>query len=192
MDTESEKPTLKTEIILGKDLPEETIQMMEAQRIKEYGSNSKDFRNKERDSTFFFLKEGDEVKAFGMLKPVTIYYEDQTIPVMGIANVIAVEKSKGWGSVIMQQITEYLERNKIPGWGNTYSGNFEFYKKCGYTFIPGLLQRMVYIKDNGEELTTNAQTEEGEDYSMFIYDSQGALKDIVEGDKRVVIKVPFW
>ncbi len=49
---------MKTEIILGKDHPEETIQMMGAQRIKEYGSDSKDFRNNERDSTFFFLKEG--------------------------------------------------------------------------------------------------------------------------------------
>ncbi len=92
-----------------------------------------------------------------MLKPVTVYYEDQEIPVMG----------------------------------NTYSGNFEFYKKCGYKFIPGLLQRMVYVKDNGEESRTNAQTKEREDYSMFIYDPQSALKDIVEGNKRVIIKVPL-
>jgi len=183
---------LRTEILLGKDLPEEVIKMMEDQRVKEYGENTKDFRNKERESTFFFLKDDDEVKAFGMLKPVTLYYEGKPYPIMGIANVMAVEKSKGWGKVLMQQITEYLERNKIPGMGNTYSGNFEFYKKCGYTFVPGLLQRMVYLKDNGEEVRTESQTEEGEDYSMFIYDSQNILKDVVEGKKRVVIKVPFW
>ncbi len=186
------KVDLRTEILLGKDLPEEVIKMMEDQRVKEYGENTKDFRNKERESTFFFLKGDDEIKAFGMLKPVTLYYKDRSYPIMGIANVIAIEKSKGWGKVLMQKITEYLEINIIPGMGNTYSGNFEFYKKCGYTFVPDLLQRMVYVKDNGKEETTETHTEEGEDYSMFIYDSQNILKEVVEGDKRVVIKVPFW
>ena len=186
------KVDLRTEILLGKDLPEEVIKMMEDQRVKEYGENTKDFRNKERESTFFFLKGNDEVKAFGVLKPVNLYCEAQSYPIMGITNVIAVEKSKGWGKVLMKQITEYLERNKIPGMGNTYSGNFEFYKKCGYTFVPDLLQRMVYVKDNEEEVRTETRTEEGEDYSMFIYDSQNILKDVVEGNKRVVIKVPFW
>lgn len=48
--------------------------MMNSQRIKEYGENTKDFKNNEQDSTFFFLKERDEIKAFGMLKPITLYY----------------------------------------------------------------------------------------------------------------------
>lgn len=45
------------------------IQMVENQRISEYGEITKDFRRQERGSIFFFLYEGPSVKAFGMLKP---------------------------------------------------------------------------------------------------------------------------
>ncbi len=187
MSTEEEKTNLRTEIVLGRGLSPETIDMMNSQRIKEYGENTKDFRRNEQESTFFFLKEGEEVKAFGMLKPVTIYYEDKPYQIMGIANVIAIEKSKGLGTILMRQITNYLEENNQVGVGNTYTGNFEFYKKCGYTFVPGLLERFVYIKDSGEEEKT-----ETEGYDLFVYDSKNALKDVIEGDGPVVIKVPFW
>jgi hypothetical protein len=71
--------------------------------------------------------------------------------------------------------------------GNTYVDNFEFYKKCGYKFVPGLLPRFVYKKDNGEEARTETQN-----YEMFVYDSQNALKNVIEGNNPVVIKVPFW
>jgi hypothetical protein len=127
------------------------------------------------------------VKAFGMLKPVTLYYEDKSFQIMGIANVIAIEKSKGLGSALMRQITNFLEENHLVGIGNTYTGNFEFYKKCGYLFVPGLLSRFVYIKDNGEEERTETQS-----YDMFIYNPKKALRNVVNGDKSVVIKVPFW
>jgi hypothetical protein len=49
----TETLTLETEIILGKDLTDGYVEMMNRQRIKEYGENTKDFRNKERESTFF-------------------------------------------------------------------------------------------------------------------------------------------
>jgi hypothetical protein len=106
---------------------------------------------------------------------------------MGIANVIAIEKSKGFGSSLMRQITNFLEENNLVGIGNTYTGNFEFYKKCGYEFVPGILERFVYIKDGGEEERTETQG-----YSMFVYDPKDVLREIVEGDRSLVIKVPFW
>lgn len=183
----TEESTLKTEVILGKDLTEAYIDMMNSQRIKEYGENTKDFKNNEKGSTFFFLKEIDEVKAFGMLKPVTLFYDDKPYQIMGIANVIAIEKSKGFGSLLMGQINKYLEKNNLVAIGNTYVDNFEFYKKCGYRFVPGLIQRFVYKKENGEEAKTETQN-----YEMFIFDSQNVLKNVVEGNNSVVIKVPFW
>ncbi|NTU46109.1 GNAT family N-acetyltransferase [Candidatus Roizmanbacteria bacterium] len=183
----TEKPTLKTEIILGKDLTKGYIEMMNSQRVKEYGENTKDFKKNEQGSTFFFLKEMDGVKAFGMLKPVTLCYDDKPYQIMGIANVIAIEKSKGFGSLLMEQITKYIEENNMVVVGNTYVDNFEFYKKCGYRFVPGLLPRFVYKKENGEEARTETQN-----YEMFIFDPQNMLKNVIEGTKSVVIKVPFW
>lgn len=178
---------INTEIIIGKDLPEDVIKMMADQRIKEYGENTKDFRNNEKDSIFFFLKEGNKVKAFGMLKPVTLYYQNKEYPIMGLANVIAVEKSQGYGTKIMKVITDYLEINNIPALGNTYYGNFDFYKKCGYLFFHNLIDRMVYIMPNGKESKT-----ERDGYDMFIHDPKKQLSTIVNGNENIIIKVPFW
>lgn len=187
MDRKSKETSFKFEEILGKNLSDSVIDMMDRQRIKEYGENTKDFKNNERESTFFFLKSGGEVKAFGMLKPVSLYFEDKQYQIVGIANVIALEKSKGFGSALMQKITEYLEEKNLVGLGNTHRDNFEFYNKCGYRFIPGLVGRFVYINTNGEEERTETQ-----DYEMFIYDKNNLLSDVVEGDGPVVIRVPFW
>ena len=176
-----------TEIVVGKDLPEEVIKMMDDQRIKEYGENTKDFRNNEKNSIFFFLKELNEIKAFGMLKPVVLYYQDSEYPIMGLANVIAVEKSKGYGSRIMKDITDYSNANNIPLLGNTYTGNFVFYEKCGFVFFHNLIDRMVYVMSDGEERKT-----EREGYDMFTYDPKNLLSSIVNGDDKIIIRVPFW
>lgn len=42
---------------------------------------------------------------------------------MGIANVIAIEKSKGFGSILMEQITKYLEENSLVGIPNGWVVN---------------------------------------------------------------------
>lgn len=187
MKSKVDTTTFITEVILGKELSEQYIEMMNNQRIKEYGENTKDFKNNEQESSFFFLKEQEEVKAFGMLKPVTLHTDGKSYPIMGIANVIAIEKSKGYGSAIMEQITTYLEQNKLVGIGNTHRDNFDFYKKCGYRFVPGLLGQFTYIKADGVEEKTETQ-----DYDMFVYDPQNVLADMCDGESSVVIKVPFW
>ena len=163
------------------------IQMMENQRISEYGEITKDFRRQERESIFFFLYEGPSVKAFGMLKPVSLFYENEKYQIMGVANVIAIEKSSGYGSQLMRQISQYLKDHHMVGLGNTHRDNFVFYQKCGYTFVPGLLERFVYINQDGQEQRT-----ETDDYCMFVFDQHNTLHQIINGADPVIIKVPFW
>lgn len=179
--------TEKIKIKTGHELDAKTIKFMVDNRIREYGENTKDFENNERKSTFFFLYDSDEIKAFGMLKPVILYYRGMEYPIMGLANVMALEKSKGYGSKIMKAINEYLDRHNISALGNTWIHNFDFYKKCGYTFFSNLIDRMVYIKPNGEKIKT-----ERENYDMFIYDPTNQLSNLVNGKDEIIIKVPFW
>lgn len=178
---------LKIEIKLGHELSSEVIKFMIDNRIREYGENTKDFENKERESIFFFLYVKNEIKAFGMLKPVILYYENKEYRIMGLANIMALEKSKGYGSEIMKAINNYLATNNIPALGNTWIDNFEFYKKCGYTFFHNLIDRMVYITIDGKKTKT-----ERENYDMFVYDPNGQLNTIIEGTNEIIIKVPFW
>lgn len=156
-------------------------------RIREYGKNTKNFEKDEQDSIFFFLYKREEIKAFGMLKPVVLYYKDKKYPIMGVANVMAIEKSKGYGTKIMNALTDYLEENNLAAVGNTYVDNFVFYEKCGYTFFPPLIERMFYKTPEGKEKQT-----ERENYNMFVYDSKSKLKEIINGKGKIIIKVPFW
>jgi GNAT superfamily N-acetyltransferase len=172
---------------IGADLSQELINFMVNHRIEEYGENTKNFENNERESVFFFLKVEDEIKAFGMLKPVKISYKLRDYQIMGMANVIAVEKSKGYGTILMNHVRNYLEKNRFICIGNTYKDNFEFYEKCGFTFVPGLVDRFVYIDTDGKE-----HWGDWEDYDMFIYDKDNKFDEVLNGKDKIVVRVPLW
>lgn len=172
---------------LGKDLSRETIDFMVNKRILEYGENTKDFDNNEKESIFFFLMEGSNIKAFGMLKPVIIYFNDVGYPIMGMGNVIAIEKGKGYGTALMVHLKDYLTKNKQACVGNTHRDNFPFYEKCGFTFLPGFVNRFVYVDADGKEHRGDWQ-----DYDMFEYDKENRLKEAISGIGDIIIKVPLW
>lgn len=174
---------------IGKDLSQETIEYMVKHRMREYGENKKDFENNERNSIFFFLEDDDIIKAFGMLKPVTLYYDDKKYQIMGIWNIMAVEKSKWYGTVLMKHIMNYLKNNEHVGMGSTHGNNFTFYEKCGFRFIPGLLERVIYIDAINKEFRRESECW---DHSMFMFDKNNELQGLVKGDKDVIVKVPFW
>ncbi|MFH1030362.1 MAG: GNAT family N-acetyltransferase [bacterium] len=176
------------EEIIGKDLSKELIGFMVKHRIREYGENTKDFEANERESIFFFLKHAGEIKAFGMLKPAKIYHDSTEYDIMGVGNVMAIEKSKGYGSILMEYMRKYLEKNRFVCIGNTHKDNFEFYKKCGFTFIPDLVDRFVHIDKNGKHDNKKDWT----DYGMFILDQDNKLEEIINGKKEIIIKIPLW
>lgn len=182
-----EVTNIKVVTLHGTQLPADLIKLMVDNRIREYGENTKDFENKERNSTFFFLYEGDMIKAFAMLKPVTLYYHDKEFAIMGLANVMCLEKSKGYGTKIMSAVTKYLDQNNIAAIGNTWKYNFDFYKKCGFTFLPNLIERMIYITPEGKHEKT-----ERVDYDMFYYNPIGSIDNVVSSTDEIIIKVPFW
>lgn len=180
--------TFKIIEIIGKNLNQDLIKFMVDQRIKEYGENTKDFEHNEQESTFFFLNDGNEIKAFGMLKPVVIYVDSKEYQIMGMANVISVEKSKGYGSILMDHVKKYLEKNRFACIGNTHRVNFDFYTKCGFTFIPGLVERFIYFDKNGKHKPDDDWT----DYSMFIYDKANQLATLIQSSNEIGVKVPLW
>lgn len=179
------KPKIEEKI--GKDLSEEIIKLMVDNRIQEYGENTKDFKNNEQESIFFFVKKDNEIKAFGLLKPVTIYFSSREYKIMGIGNIMALEKGKGYGKVIMDHVKKYLEKHNFVGIGNSYKDNFEFYKKCGFTLIPGFIDRFVDLDKSGKE-----HRGDWAEYSMFIYDKHHSLDSVINGKGEITVKIPLW
>jgi len=178
---------LKIIIIIGKDLTQKTIEYMVKHRMREYGENKKDFENNEKDSIFFFLKDGTIIKAFGMLKPVTLYCDAKQYEIMGIGNIMAVEKSKWYGTILMKHIIDYLDNNGYVGMGGTDNPNFTFYEKCGFIFITKLLERFVYVDENTKEHRPEAW-----DDKMFIFDKNNKLQELIKSNGDIIIKVPLW
>jgi hypothetical protein len=173
---------------VGKNVGKDLINFMISQRIKEYGENTKDFENNEQESIFFFLKEGEKIKAFGMLKPVIIYCSSREYKIMGLGNMIAIEKSRGYGTILMNHIKAYLRKHNYSCIGNTHKDNFEFYKKCEFLFIPGLVKRFVYIDEQGKQEAKN----DWSDYEMFVLDDNNQIQEVINSKSNIFIKVPLW
>ena len=187
MSTKGNKNKFKVIEKVGKELSRKTIDFMVNKRIQEYGENTKDFNNSEQESIFFFLIEGNQIKAFGMLKPVIIYYKNAGYPIMGMGNVIAIEKGKGYGIALMEYTKDYLDKNNQVCIGNTHKDNFVFYQKCGFTFFHGFVNRFVYVDNQEKE-----HRGDWHDYTMFVYDKENKLKEVIRGSGNIIVKVPLW
>ena len=176
-------------IMQGNELSEWRIELMNAQRIVEYGENNKDFRNNEQESTFFFIEQDAQVKAFGMLKPVTITIQDVNYDILGIGNIIAVQKGAGYGKTLMTEIKTYLQQHDKTGLGFCWPTVRQFYRQCGYEVFDGLSDRFRYsfaARDGRKE-----KLEPG--LGVIHYPVGDALMEhIARTDDLIYINVPFW
>jgi hypothetical protein len=180
-----------TNIIDGKELSEQRIELMNKQRITEYGENNKDFRKYEQESTFFFVEDDMQVYAFGMLKPVTITLQDKHYDILGIGNIIAVQKGMGYGKTLMTAIKEYLQQHDKTGLGFCWPTVSQFYRQCGYEVFDDLSDRFRYsfaARDGRKD-----RQEQGIGIGVLYYASSDRLMDhITRTDDLIYVNVPFW
>lgn len=180
---------MNIDIIKGDQLTHEIIEMMNQQRFHEYGENTKDFRKNELESIFFFLNANHDIKAFGMLKPVTITYRDESFRILGIGNIIAREKGRGWGKKLMTEIKGYLKQVSKIGLGFCDKPVVGFYETCGYDIVEQLSTRFRYQyakETNGRETLKNPR-------DILCYDAdQTLIRTLCSSDDLVYINVPFW
>lgn len=180
---------MEFEIILGKDLPDDTIEQMNAQRIHEYGENTKNFRKNEQQSTFFFLKDDAEWKAFGMLKPLILTFRDQPYDILGIGNIIAVDKGNGHGKTLMTEIKHYLQAHDAIGLGFCERDRSGFYLKCAYEVTANLSQRFRYqfahVDGSREQLNRPLD--------VLCFDPNQQFMELLKSsDDLIYSNVPFW
>ena len=131
------------EIKKGCELSDSEIKFMVDARLREYGENDKDFRNGERQSVFFFVKEAGEVVSFGMLKPVRISYRGRVYDILGIGNIMSVVKGKGYGRILIGEMIGYLKRKRKTGLGFCGEDKELFYEKSGLNVVGKFSQRFA-------------------------------------------------
>lgn len=176
-------------IIQGKALTHTQIDLMSRQRITEYGENNKDFRKNEQESTFFFLIEAERVRAFGMLKPVVITYKARQYPILGIGNIIAIEKGTGYGKRLMEAVKSHLQSKNVTGIGFCRKHICEFYVRCGFQVEPHLDTRFRY-----RYFQQDGQKEKLEE-PLGVINFEGSdrlISRLLTGDDLIYTNVPFW
>ena len=110
---------------------------------------------KEMKSTFYFVKDKKEVKSFGLLKPLKINYLGKTYKILGIGNILAIEKGKGHGRILMKKILKDLKKKNKTGLGFTGNKIEGFYRKIGFTSEIKLKNRFFY--DYGNKKTNKKE-----------------------------------
>lgn len=178
----------------GKELTKEEVDFMIQNRVSEYGENTKDFENKEQDSLFFFFIKNSHIKAFGMLKPIDIRFEGKDYKIMGIGNVMSVTKGQGYGRILINNILDYLNENKLTGIGFAEDAVVGFYRSCGLCTNEKIATRFRYIYQANPSNTEHEARERLTDGDNMIYVSgtDGLIERIMRKEGDIEVKQPFW
>ncbi|MCX6748200.1 MAG: hypothetical protein NT076_01200 [Candidatus Pacearchaeota archaeon] len=172
----------------GSKLTSREINLMNKERIKEYGKNNKNFR-REPESIFFFVKDAGKIVSFGMLKPVSIYLDGKNYDILGIGNILSIVRRREYARILIAVIISYLKKENKTGLGfceNKISG---FYEKVGLNVKKNMARRFRYrYATKAEE-----KRELGEGGCGIYYESKDKfIKNILSTKSLVHLEVPFW
>jgi len=164
------------------ELSKKEMKFMNSWREREFGdSETKDFKKDYPDSLFFFLKQGSKIFAFGTLIPLEINFLDKNYNILGISNIISVEKGRGYGRMLVYDMIKYLEKEGKTGLGFCPPRVSEFYNECGFNVKKDFIKR---FQSNG------TKDEEGD--GIYYPGTDGFVNKILSTKDIVEINVPFW
>lgn len=179
---------ITTEIITGKDLKQEDLDLInEYRKIRLDRSSIWDHQNNNyfHDRLFFLVRSNGNLVSFGTLRSIKVYVDNQEIGIMGIQAVISIVQGKGYGKILMQEMVKYADQNQLILVGFCEHKNAEFYIKSGLEVFENKNLNFIFVKENGEEYT-----EEGD----VIYHSIKAstIRDALTSDKKIKHFIPHW
>lgn len=179
---------ITTERIIGKNLKQEDLDLInEYRKIRLNRSSTWDHQNNNyfHDRLFFLVRDDNNLVAFGTLRSIKVYVDNQEIEIMGIQAVISIVQGKGYGKALIQEMIKYADQNQLTLVGFCERKNAEFYIKSGLEVFENKNLNFIFIKENGEEYT-----EEGDVIYYSVKDS--TIKDAVFNNKKVKHLIPHW
>lgn len=135
--------------VLGKELSSEDIKTINTTRLQEFGSKeaiNPQPNNDDWTKVYFLEREKEYLVAFGRLHNVTITFRNADYHIFGIATVVALEKGKGYGKLLLNTMQTYIQKAGKTGIGFCNQKITPFYKKCGFGIIPDGQKRFEYSK----------------------------------------------
>ena len=174
----------------GIELNKEELDLINSYRIREFNSDTvwgPDSLNTYRDSEIFIIKDNN-IKAFGRLRPIDIYFNDQAFQIWGIGAVISIEKGRGYGRMLIEDIITFQKDNlKDAVIGFCNSDISKFYSKCGFSILNDEAKRFIYVDENDIE-------EKSKKEDVIYYPKDNKIIDIIKQDARSSFKhyIPKW
>lgn len=135
------------ETILGKDLSMEDLESINYYRKKEFHTNS-DIQpapdSDEWEKPYFLVRdENGRLMAFGRLHHLKVTFRGVEYQVLGIATILATEKRKGYGRMVLEMMKKYSHDAKKTAIGFCDPEDSGFYLKCGLGVTEGM-ERFVF------------------------------------------------
>jgi len=183
------------EIIKDKDLPKKYEDLMNKWRKKEFGQD--EVKNFKKDylpgAIFFFVKVGKKVVAFGGLRKVTINYLGRKYRILGICNIISIEKRKGYGKILISAMIDYLKKTGKTGIGFCSKKISKFYGKAGLKIAKDLTQRFVWRNPKTRETKLDEERGDG----IYIEGKDRFVQKLLSTKSKAYyylpdIKKPHW
>lgn len=185
---------IKTSVIQkpGKELTKKELEVINTYIKKEF--NSKTIidpkpTNDEWNKIYFLVKGGkaNKLLSFACFHNVTISYKDEKYEVLGIARVVSVEKSKGYGRTLMDEMRRYMIENNKIGVGFCNPNTSEFYKKSGFFIAKNAQERFVFTEKNK---VVKSKWETGD---VVVFDTtKQFLSNLLNTNKVFTISRPHW
>jgi hypothetical protein len=178
---------MKVEIIKNKNLSKTQKNLINENRINEFGKHQKkDFsKDYESETLWFFVKDKNKIVSFGGIRPINLKYLGKEYKIGGICSTISIIKGKGYGKVMVSALINYSKKTKKTILGFT-GDEMYFFEKAGLKRKPKFIKRFVYVKPNGEEVYDN-------DGNGIYYEGKDKfVTKVLKGKRPVYISVLHW
>jgi hypothetical protein len=149
------------------------------------GNEPVDQKNKKlflKDTFFILCNSKRQMLSVGRLRPVKITFLKKTYKIQGIADIVSTIKKKGYGSVIMNSMNDYLQKKNKTGVGFCAKNNSTFYRKCGFKIAKGIVNQFVYKNQDNED-----------DDVIYLNSKDNFMDKVISHPKeKVIIPCPYW
>jgi len=120
--------------------------LMNRAKSKEYGSKYArgSFRANYPHSIFFFVKDDDQIVAFGTFRKLALEFHGKKYDILGICNILTIKRGMGYGRILIAAMIQCLMKTEKTGLGFCHPTRTMFYRKAGLSSCKGLIRKLAY------------------------------------------------
>ncbi len=170
-----------------KELYKSEMDLMNKWRRRDFGpQESKNYKKDyPLDTNFFFVRDEKEIAAFGALQPIAINYLGKNYKILGICNIISLQKGKGYGKKLIAAMIHSLKKAGKTGLG--FTTKTDFFKKAGLNTKKDFIRRFIYRNP-----ITKEEIIDREGDGIYYEGKDGFIKKVLSNKSIVYIGIPHW